>query len=257
MGVAGIFLAVGSAICAGSVHYAMFIVARFVAGIGSSIAFTIAPVFISELAPPHSRGKLVSLHVVGFNTGFLISSLGSLGFSYMNKPVQWRLNFVINTAISVLLVLIVVFVPESPRWLVSKDRIDEAGRILHRLHGGEYDLSDSIARAELVQITQQIEASKSLERGYKHILTTPSLRKRAYCTVLVWFAGMSTGVLVLANLTPLLFAGLGYGSTTQFGLSTAWLVCCILTAGLGGLMVDRMGRVLFMGLSNHHLPTCL
>ncbi|CAI4213473.1 unnamed protein product [Parascedosporium putredinis] len=229
--VAGGFLLVGSALAAGSVHYAMFIVARFVTGIGSSMALT-----------------LVSLHIVGFNTGYLISSLGSLGFSYMTHPVQWRLNFVINGVIAALLVAGSFYIPESPRWLVSNDRIDEAARVLNYLHNSKYDPHGYIARAELIQITEQIDATKHLKKGYMHIFKTPSLRRRAWATILVWFTAMSTGVLVIANLTPLLFAGLGYGDTAQFGLSTAWLCCCIITAGLGGLMVDKMGRVLFMAI---------
>jgi hypothetical protein len=60
---------------------------------------------------------------------------------------------------------------------------------------------------------------------------------------------MATGILVIANLTPLLFGGLGYGSTAQFGLSSAWLVVCILSAFAGGLFVDRFGRVNFLGES--------
>lgn len=247
---AGLFLLLGSALQAGSVVYSMFAVARFIAGIGSSIGFTVPPVFISELAPPHSRGKLVSFHVVSFNCGYLISALASLGFSYISGSYQWRLNFAMNTVAAVALIVFIYFVPESPRWLVSQDRVDEATQILMNLRKTKDDPSGSICFAEIAEIQQEAEATKNLERGYRHILRTPSHRKRALCTLLVWFTGMSTGVMVIAVLSTLLFAGLGYNSSgSQFALSAGWLCCCILSAAIGGFFVDRGGRVLFMGIS--------
>lgn len=225
----------------------MFLVGRLLAGIGSAMTFTIAPVLMSELAPAHSRGLMVSIHLIMLNLGYLLSALCSLGFSYMTDPIQWRLNFIINTAFSVLLFALMVIIPESPRWLVSQGRTDEAALILDRLHKDKKNpTNNALARAEIYQIKIQVESERVLPRGYIHILKTPSLRKRAICTVLVWFTSMSTGVLVIANLTPLLFAELGYSSTAQFGLSVVFLVLCILGALVGGLLVDRFGRRLFM-----------
>jgi len=246
MAAGAIFLTVGGALQAGSVRFAMFLVARFLSGIGSAIAFTIAPMYISELAPAHSRGLMVSIHVMCLNSGYLISSIGSLGFSYMTDKIQWRLNFIINTFFALCLLLLLLVIPESPRWLITQGRMDEAAQILEKLHVNKYDREGVIARAEMIQIKAQVEADKALPRGFVHIFQTPSLRKRAFCTFLVWFTSMATGVLVIANLTPLLFAGLNYGSTAQFGLSTAWLVVCILCAFMGGLLVDRFGRRLFL-----------
>lgn len=241
------FLTVGGALQSGSVHFAMFMIARLLAGIGSSIVFTIAPMLMSELAPAHSRGRMVSIHVISLNSGYLLAALGSLGFSYMTDRIQWRLNFIINTAFSLLFFVLMLIIPESPRWLVSKGRYDEAAGILERLHKDKNNsTNNTLARAEMYQIKMQVAVERTLPRGYIHIIKTPSLRKRAYCSILVWCAGMSTGVLVIANLTPLLFAGLGYDSTEQFGLTVAWLSTCIIGAFIGGLFVDQYGRRPFM-----------
>lgn len=248
IGTGAIFLIVGGALASGSINIAMLLVSRFIGGVGSAIGFTVAPMLISELAPPHSRGLMVSLHVVCLNSGYLISSICSLGFSYLTAVYQWRLNFIINTVVSVCLLLLVIFaIPESPRWLIAQGRVDDARDVLNMLHASKQDPEGLLARAELYQIHAQLEADKKLPKGYIHIFRTPSLRKRALCTILVWFISMATGVLVIANLTPLLFAGLNYGSTAQFGLSVAWLVVCIISAFLGGLLVDRYGRRLFLG----------
>lgn len=55
--------------------------------------------------------------------------------------------------------------------------------------------------------------------------------------------GQSTGILVIANLTPILFAGLGFGTTLQVGLSVAWIVCALLGAFVHALLMDKVGRV--------------
>ena len=241
----------------------MFLVGRLIAGIGTSICITVSPMFISELAPAHSRGWLVSFHVAGLNTGYLLASLGSLGFSFMTAKIQWRINFIIALAVAILLLLLLIFVvPESPRWLVAQGRFDEAKRVLERLHINKHDPQGLVAKAELYQIRAQCAADKELPRGFIHIFRTPSLRKRAFCTILVWFGSMGTGVLVIANLTPLLFAGLGESATVQLGLSAAWYAICIVCSFAGGLAVDRFGRRNFLGMcpfpeSRENLPlTC-
>lgn len=251
------FLVLGSALTAGAKNLAMFLVGRGLAGIGSSIALTIAPVYISELSAAHARGFMVSFHIVALNSGYLISACASLGFSYVNHPIQWRLNFICNAAISLLLMASILLVPESPRWLAVRSRYDEAFKILEKLHKSATDPDGRLAKAEMYQIREQVRTESELPRGYLHILRTPSLRKRALCTMIVWLGCQSTGVLVIAFLNPTLFAGLGYGSTDQFGLSVAWFVGCILGGALGGMLVDRYGRRLFMFIGTLCCLTCL
>lgn len=240
-------LTFGSALGAGSLNLAMFLVARFFAGVGASISLTITPLFISELAPAHSRGFMVGIHAAAISIGYLVSALFSLGFSYMTSDIQWRLNFIINAVLAIVMLVTIFFLPESPRWLIAKGRLDDAARVLGSLHMTKHDPSNAIARAELIQIELQHKKDEHLPRGFVHIFKTKTLRKRAYATILVWLCSMSTGVLVIANLTPILFAGLGFGSTIQFALSAAWLVVCIVSVYVGSLFVDRAGRVNFLG----------
>jgi hypothetical protein len=90
-----------------------------------------------------------------------------------------------------------------------------------------------------------------------HIIRTPSLRKRMICTLLVWTMGLSTGITVLANLTPTLFAGLGYGPVLQLGLSVVWVVCLFLGCFVNIYLIDRVGRVKLLGtqfLTAHSNP---
>lgn len=99
----------------------------------------------------------------------------------------------------------------------------------------------------MIQIRAQVDAERILPSGYIYIFKTPALRKRAFCSILVWIMGQSTGVLVIANLTPTLFGGLGYSIPLQLGLSVAWTACALLATFVNAAIMDRYGRVRLLG----------
>ncbi|CZR70281.1 related to glucose facilitated diffusion protein [Phialocephala subalpina] len=242
-GVGAVSLVIAGAIQAGSVDVAMFLVGRYIAGFGCGIVLSNTPVYMSEIAPPHTRGLLVGLQGNCIVWGYICSSCAALGFHYVDQDYQWRLNFIIATGVAAALLVSLFFLPESPRWLVEKGRKNEATKILDRIHRTKRDPDGIYAHAEMVQIIAQVEAEKSLDTGFLNIIRTPALRKRMICTLLVWTMGQATGITVLANLTPTLFAALGYGTVLQLGLSLVWTVCLFLGCFVNIFLLDRVGRV--------------
>jgi MFS family permease len=287
-------LALSGALQAASYRIEMFITFRIVCGIGAGIVLTNVPVYMSEISPPHTRGMLVGSHAITIVYAYVISSCLALGFHFIDAPYGWRLQFVMLTFFAVLLLVSLVFIPESPRWLVEQERYEEAWTVLEKLHKNKNDPEARLARAEMVQSTlipllshvlpsiryhpalstlphhqiafpfsfvadinvcvvrTQIDVERSLPRGYVHIFKTPHLRKRAFCSILVWIMGQSTGILVIANLTPTLFAGLGYSTVLQLGLSIVWTVCALIGCFINAAIMDRVGRVKLLGKSNHY-----
>ncbi|KAK5280838.1 hypothetical protein LTR20_009292 [Exophiala xenobiotica] len=200
--VAAVFLLTGNAIQAGAVHIAMFLVGRYLAGFGAGMVISNTPVYLSEIAPAHSRGLLVGLQGNFIVFGYILSSSAALGFHFVKTSYQWRLNFVIATSVAVALLVSLISLPESPRWLIEHGRPQEARKILDSIHTTRDDPEGKIAHAEYHQIVAQVEVDRSLPSGWLHIVKLPSLRKRMICTLLVWSMGQSTGITVLANLTP-------------------------------------------------------
>jgi MFS family permease len=247
-GVAGILLVLSGALQAGSVNIAMFITFRIICGIGAGIVLTNVPVYMSEISPPHTRGMLVGSHAITIVYAYILSSILALGFHFIKQPYAWRLQFVMLTFFSILLVISLFFIPESPRWLVEQERYEDAWKVLERLHRGKNDPEALLAKAEMVQIKAQVDAERSLPRGYVHIFTTPHLRKRAFCSILVWVMGQSTGILVIANLIPTLFGSLGYDTVQQLGLSIAWTVCALIGCFINASIMDKVGRVRLLGM---------
>jgi MFS family permease len=107
-----------AALQAGSVHIAMFLVARVLNGIGAGMIIANTPVYMSEIAPAHTRGLLVSCQGIAITGAYIVSSLVALGFHFVEAPYQWRLQFVVLTFFASLLVVTMYFIPESPRWLM-------------------------------------------------------------------------------------------------------------------------------------------
>lgn len=246
--VAALLLTISGALQAGAANINMFIAARTICGIGAGMVITNVPVYMSEIAPPHSRGLLVASHGLMITNAYIASSAVALGFRFVYTDYQWRLQFVVLTFLSLLLLLSVFFLPESPRWLVQNDRIDEAWIVLEKLHKSDSDPEAALARAEFIQIEAQTAAEKELPKGLIYIFKTPSLRKRAFCAILVWMMGQSTGVLVIANLISTLFADLGYDTTLQLGLSLVWFVIGQTGSAVNAVLMDRFGRVVLLGM---------
>ncbi|KIW13761.1 hypothetical protein PV08_08952 [Exophiala spinifera] len=241
--VAACFLTLGNALQAGAVHIAMFLVGRYTAGLGAGMVISNTPVYLSEISPAHSRGLLVGLQGNFIVLGYILSSCAALGFHFVNTDYQWRLNFVIATAIALALLASLITLPESPRWLVEHGRPEEAGVILNSIHKTEDDPDGRVAHAELNQIIAQVQVDQSLPSSWMHIIRSPSLRKRLICTLLVWTMAQSTGITVLANLTPQLFGALGYGTVLQLALSLVWTVCLFIGCFFNIYLIDRIGRV--------------
>ncbi|KAI8658921.1 MFS domain-containing protein [Fusarium keratoplasticum] len=242
-GSAAVLTILAGALQAGSVHIAMFIVGRFICGVGAGIVITNCPVYMSEISPPHVRGLLVGNHAISIVYAYIFSSIMALAFNYVDTPYQWRLQFILLTFFGLLLLGSLMALPESPRWLCEVGRYPEAWEIIQSLHKHKDGVDNETAATEMAQIKAEIEAEKSLPVGYVHIFRTPALRHRAICSILTWVMGQSTGILVIANLTPVLFGKLGYGPTLQLGLSIVWTVCALLGCYVNALLVDRVGRV--------------
>lgn len=111
--------------------------ARLLDGFGIGLAVTLVPVYISETAPPEIRGSLNTLPQFTGSGGMFMSYCMVFGMSLTKTP-SWRLMLgILSVPSLVYFALTILFLPESPRWLVSKGRMLEAKQVLQRLRGRE------------------------------------------------------------------------------------------------------------------------
>jgi len=137
-------------------NVAVILVARIVNGVAIALAVTLNPLYISEVAPADIRGQLNTFTQFACSGGMLLAYIMVFSMSLTDSP-SWRLMLGVISIPAVAYILLAVFyLPESPRWLVSKGRLLEAERVLKRLRGtddvsgdAEFPLSVSVLFIEL------------------------------------------------------------------------------------------------------------
>ncbi|KAK3021496.1 hypothetical protein RJ639_046407 [Escallonia herrerae] len=142
--ISSILYFVSSLVMLWSPNVYVLLFARLLDGFGIGLSVTLVPVYISETAPPEIRGLLNTLPQFTGSGGMFLSYCMVFGMSLMNSP-SWRLMLgVLSLPSLIYFALTIFFLPESPRWLVSKGRMREAKRVLQRLRGRE-DVSGEMA----------------------------------------------------------------------------------------------------------------
>ncbi|CAN1305020.1 Monosaccharide-sensing protein 2 [Linum perenne] len=142
--VSSVFYFVSGLVMLWAPNVTVLLLARLLDGFGIGLAVTLVPVYISETAPPEIRGLLNTLPQFTGSGGMFLSYCMVFGMSLMESP-SWRLMLGVLSIPSLLyFALTIFFLPESPRWLVSKGRMLEAKKVLQRLRGRE-DVSGEMA----------------------------------------------------------------------------------------------------------------
>lgn len=150
---------------------------------------------------------MVDIHTVSMMTGYAVASYVGLGFYFVGGKNGWRGPMGLSAAWPCIALCASYWVPESPRYLVLRGCNTEALNILVRTHADpQNDPTNEHARHELHLIEHQIEldnTSASKQRSYKMIFKQASLRRRVWMTILLEFALMSSGILVILSKSPL------------------------------------------------------
>ncbi|KIW98244.1 uncharacterized protein Z519_01828 [Cladophialophora bantiana CBS 173.52] len=229
-----------SALAAASQHIAMFIIFRFINGIGGYMALTTVPLWITESVPPKDRGILSDINPIFNNIGYNAASWVGVGFFFYKGSNAWRGPLAIGCLFPILCLVSLWFVPESPRYLLSKDRAEEAWKIVRSLHTRNGD--ESFARREFQQMQSQIAFDRALNVGWLGMLRRPSYRKRALMAFFLVFILVSSGILVVGNYGTIIYSQLGYGTEAQLFLQAGFLGTAFVSNILAVLVVDRMPR---------------
>ncbi|KAF2822974.1 MFS general substrate transporter [Ophiobolus disseminans] len=221
----------------------MFIAARFIAGWGSWGFLAVTPTYSAELAPPGLRGFFVGMNGVNIALGYALASYMGMAFFFADgDDVKWRGPLGIALIWPVLMIAITFFVPESPRYLLMKGRVEEAEAIVMRLHSTAGDPEQEFARGEFYQMVKQTEVDRTLDPGWVAMFTKKGYRRRTAIAMGFAFVGQSTGVLVINNYGPTLYKTLGYDTKQQLEFQCGWITVGIIFNAIGAVFMDKIGR---------------
>ena len=239
---------VSSLITAFSGGIVIFIIGRILAGVGVGFAILVAPVFIAEVAPPKKRGWLVS-----FNQLLIVIGLSSAYFVnyFILKQVEdpltnWRWMLGVEAFPSVIYFLLILLIPESPRWLVMKNQVDKAKAIMVKVGGQEH------AEREYQNIVKSLEQNT----GIGNAAQVKELFSKKMKLILIIGFGLAvfqqvSGINSVLYYAPMIFESAGSGRDAAFIQAIAIGLVFLVMTIVSMFVIDRLGRkpLLYIGVT--------
>ncbi|KAI0134251.1 general substrate transporter [Xylariales sp. AK1849] len=231
---------VGSIICCASVNIPMLIVGRLINGLSVGICSAQVPVYITELAPPSKRGRLVGMQQWAITWGIMIMFFICYGCSYLSGTAAFRVPWGLQAVPALLLFLGLLFMPESPRWLAKKDRWEEAKAVLDLVHGKGDPNSPWVAR-EMSEIREVVEFERRNADVTYFELLKPSMINRTHIGIFTQIWSQLTGMNVMMYYITYVFTMAGLGGDVLLPSSIQFIINVLLTVP-ALIWMDRWGR---------------
>ena len=245
--VLAVIFCVGSLLAAFSVSVPMLIGARVILGVAVGGASVLVPVFISEAAPPHLRGRLVSVNQLLLTVGILGAYLTNALFAYDGG---WRWMFALGVVPALALALGILPLPETPRWLVEQGRRDEALDVLKRLRG-----NDRAAVEELEEIERISEEEEQQHTSVRDLLQ-PWVRPALIAGIGVSVFGQASGINTVIYYAPKIFTAAGLGSSSAIFATVGVGVVNVIMTLVGMSLIDKAGRRLLLMIGFATMALC-
>ncbi|OME82893.1 arabinose-proton symporter [Paenibacillus sp. FSL A5-0031] len=232
--------------------FSAFIVARIIGGIGIGITSTLCPLYNAEIAPAKYRGRLVALNQLAIVTGIFLTYFVNLWISGSGDEAwgiasAWRWMFGVGAIPGLLFLILLFFVPESPRWLIKQGRAAAALPILLRIHGEE------LAKKEVIDIKHSFEQ----ESGSIRQLFSPGLRIALIVGVGLAVLQQVTGINAVMYYAPEIFKATGAGTNASL-IQTILVGFINLLFTLVALwLIDKVGRKALLLVGSASMSICL
>lgn len=233
--------ACASGVCAFAWSPAMLITGRVFLGIAVGIASFTAPLYLSEIAPRTMRGAMISLHQLMVTVGILAAFLSNTAFSGAGDW-RWMLGVIAFPALALLFGLL--FLPRSPRWLMSRGRNEEAEHVLEKLRSDRQSIE-----TEMREIADQLKVEF---QGWGLFRSNPNFRRTVWLGIMLQVMQQLTGINVVMYYAPRIFGLAGYGTSHDQLWGTVIVGAVNVAATFIAIgLVDRWGRkpILYTGFT--------
>ncbi|WP_411896137.1 sugar porter family MFS transporter [Winogradskyella sp. A2] len=237
--------AIGSALAP---NFSLFLIFRMLGGFGVGASLILAPMYIAEIAPPEQRGRLVSFNqlnivlgiTIAFFSNYYILSLAdsdanwvqSLGIAENN----WRWMLGIEALPAVLYFFGLLTVPRSPRWLIMKNHLVEAKKVLQKFY------TDDQVEKDMTAIQDSLESDKNKEKVSVMEIFKPAMRLVITIGLVVGILQQITGINSVFFYAPMIFEQSGIGTDASFIQAILVGVTNLVFTILAILLIDKLGR---------------
>lgn len=232
IGILFFFSAIGSAFANDPFVFAAF---RFIGGLGVGASTIAAPAYISEISPAKDRGKLVAFYQFNIVLGILLAFLSNYLLSDFGEN-SWRWMMGVQAIPSIIYLLFVLTIPESPRWLLSKSRNVEAKKVL-KLMGQEADYEKMVFDINL----DEKNATDSKDNIFLKKYRTPLL-----LAFFIALFNQLSGINAFLYYSPRIFQEAGLGESTALLSSIGIGAINLVFTLIGVFLIDRLGRKVLM-----------
>jgi sugar porter (SP) family MFS transporter len=231
--VAAVFV-LGTLACSVAPSAWLLVLGRVVLGFAVGGATQTVPMYVAELAPANLRGRLVLAFQLAIGVGIVIATV--VGAS---ESVSWRVSVGSAAVPSLVMLLLLLRLPESPRWLVKRDREDDARQVLDTVRPDDYDVSPELA--EIVALEERKQEVASRNRGWS------GLRQGWVRPALVVGCGVAiftqlSGIEMIIYYSPTILTDNGFSTSTALRVSVGLGLTYLVMQVIGLTIVDRVGR---------------
>lgn len=219
-----------------------FIGGRVIIGLGQGMALTAGPVYIGEMAPPHIRGYIMAFWQLFYSVGSFIAYWINYACSLHRDTLgewDWKIVVIFQVLVPIIIIVLLPFQPETPRWYIQKNNNIEAARAsLRRIRDTEQEVED-----EIMVIREAIEYEKeAVSHSYSALFKDPSVRKRLYLAWILNVGQQLTGQGTLNSYSSSIYKKV-WSSTTTINLINALNATCGIIFTLNAIWTaDRFGR---------------
>lgn len=231
---------IGSLMCGYAPTVNWLIFSRIIIGVAVGMISFVAPIYLSEIAPEKIRGSLVSLYQLALTAGILLSYL--INRIFANTDYNWRWMLGSGALPAIILLIGILFLHDTPRWLISKNKIAEAKEVFAKISG------PNNADAQIAEIQKTLASSTDKDKvKIKKWMLMP-----IFVGIGLMFVQICTGINTIIYYTPTIFNLAGFSNNISAIYATIGIgIVNFLMTFVAIAYIDRFGRkpLLYIGLT--------
>ncbi|KAK4943905.1 hypothetical protein LTR10_016621 [Elasticomyces elasticus] len=223
--------------------FGMFLGARFMIGFGVAIAHGSSPLLITELVHPQHRAVFTTIYNTTWYAGSIVAAWLTYGTDHLSNNWSWRIPTIVQAFPSLIQILFIWFVPESPRWLIAHGKEEKGLKVLGDVHANG-NINDELVQLEYVEIRDTIRLEKELEsNGWLELFKTKGNRRRLIILLTAGLFSQWSGNGLVSYYLSKVLDQIGYTDTlTQNLINGVLQIFNLFIAVLACFFVDKIGR---------------
>ncbi|KAJ1323886.1 hexose transporter-like protein [Microdochium nivale] len=242
--IGSVIIIVGVALQAGAINFPMFFAARIILGTGMTLATTAGPLLVAEIAHPQDRAILTTFMGLAYAIGSFVASWVTFGTLKIPNDWAWRLPSLLQCWCTVLILCVIWWIPESPRFYIATDQHEKALHVLAYFHANGND-QDELVQLEYNEIRTAIamDRDNNVNSSWMDFVATPGNRKRLMLVVALAAFAQWSGNGIISYYLKLVLDGIGITSPQdQLGINSGSKTMSLLVNLGVAFFIDRLGR---------------